>query len=692
MTPWWTIGSTDRMRLARKALVLLGSLPALLLVLPSSVHGQRPDTARADTVFRIEGIRVEARRPVARVGGASAIEVNLDSLRLSASPTLESALRELPTVHVRTNSRGQAEISVRGSESRQVSVLLDGVPLTLTWDARTDVSVLPAGAVRDLSLVRGLSTLLHGPNSLGGVVELAVARGAVPAASSSRFSAGVDQEGSYAADADVSVPFSTDAGRWMIRAGAGYEDSPGFPLPDGVSQPGPGGDDRRLNTDVENVDGFAAVRYAAPSGSWASLTMVGHRAERGIAAELGAQNPRIWRYPEISRGIVSLAGGTGERTTPLGWGSVEATLGYDAGRTEILSFESRAFDTVDGTEIGDARTLTLRLLGEHSLGERGSLASSLTFAEIDHEETVDGERRDFRQELLSLAGETEWRLVDDPARTVGRLVFSVGGAYDRAIHPETGGVEGLGTVEDWGARAGLSALVDDGSTLVHLGVSRRGRFPSLREAFSEALDRFVANPDLGPEKLVAMEAGVTTSLGEGELQLVAFHHDLTDAIRRVTLSDGRRQRVNSDELESTGIELLLSRTFGPVELGGDLTLQSVELTDPGTAISSEPENVPEQKGSVYTAFPVTGGLRARLEGEYTGTQFCQDPDTGADVELDDGVWYNAGLSKRWGTGGALGGRRIETSIDGVNLADTALFDQCGLPRQGRLVRFQVRVF
>jgi len=689
MKPWWTFGSRGR---GTRPLAPVAGASALVLALPLFAHGQQPDTVPTDTVFRIEGIRVETRRPVARVGGASAIEVDLDSLRLSASPTLESALREIPTVHVRTNSRGQAEISVRGSESRQVSILLDGVPLNLTWDARTDVSVLPAGAVRNLSLVRGLSTLLHGPNSLGGVVELDVARGTIPTTSSTRVSSGVDQEGSFGIDADISVPFTSDDGRWFVRAGAGYEDSPGFPLPDGVSQPPPGGDDRRLNTDIENVDGFAAMRYEASGGAWASLTALGHRAERGIAAELGARDPRIWRYPEITRGIVSLAGGTGGRTTPLGTGSVEATFGYDAGRTEILSFESRDFDAVDGTEVGDARTLTLRLLGEHSLGDRGSVASSLTFAEIDHEETVDGERRDFQQELLSLAGETEWRLLDDPGRTVERLVFSAGAAYDRAIQPETGGAEGLGTVEEWGARAGVSTVVNDGSTLLHAGVSRRGRFPSLREAFSEALDRFVPNPDLGPEKLVAMEVGVTTSLGEGELQLVAFRHDLSDAIRRITFADGRRQRVNSDELESTGVELLLTQTFGSIELGGDLTLQSVELTDPGTATSMEPENVPEEKGSVYGILPIAGGARGRLEAEYTGTQFCQDPDTGADVELDDGVWYNARVSKTWRAGGALGGRRIETSFDGVNLADTALFDQCGLPRQGRLLRFQVRVF
>jgi len=245
-------------------------------------------------------------------------------------------------------------------------------------------------------------------------------------------------------------------------------------------------------------------------------------------------------------------------------------------------------------------------------------------------------------------------------------------------------------MEGWGARAGLSATVDGGRTLLHAGVSRRGRFPSLREAYSEALDTFVPNPDLGPENLVAMEAGVTTGFGNGELQVVLFRHDLSDAIRRITFPDGRRQRVNSDELESRGVEVFASRSLGPIRAGGDLRLQAVDLIDPGTAISSEPENVPEQEGRAWAEWVPSAGVRLRGEAEYTGPQFCQDPSTGADVELDGGTWLNALVSKVWSVGGPLD--RVETTLRGSNLTDTALYDQCGLPRPGRALTMQVRLF
>ena len=388
--------------------------------------------------------------------------------------------------------------------------------------------------------------------------------------------------------------------------------------------------------------------------------------------------------------MVAASGGTGFRETPFGRGDLEASVGLDVGRTLIESFASRAYDEIVGAEEGDSRTMTARLLGDHTLGSRGDLSASFTFSRIDHDATVDGTPASYRQHLMSIGAETDWRLHEDPTATIERFNLSFGGAWDRGSTPESGGLPPLGTLDDWGGRVGLSALFNDGATLLHAGVSRRGRFPALREMYSEALNRFIPNPDLRPEHLVAFETGITTRLGNGEVQIVGFHHDLDGAIRRITFSDGRRKRINSDELRSTGLEVLVSQSTGPATWGGDFMLQAVELVDPETSISREPENLPGRSGRAWITVPTLAEVQATAEAEYTGPQFCQDPDTGADVELDGGTWLNATLARVWEIG--RGGRRIETSFSADNLTDTALYDQCGLPRSGRLLRFQLRIF
>jgi hypothetical protein len=140
------------------------------------VGAQVRDTVPADSVlYELEGVSVEAFRPLVTVGGTSGVEARVDSMGLAPSPSLEAVLREMPLLHIRMNSRGEAEVLARGSDSRQVAVLMDGIPLTLNWDARADVSTLPGAAPQEIRFFRGLSTMLHGPNTLGGVVELVTA-------------------------------------------------------------------------------------------------------------------------------------------------------------------------------------------------------------------------------------------------------------------------------------------------------------------------------------------------------------------------------------------------------------------------------------------------------------------------------------------------------------------------------------
>ena len=662
-------------------------VPALVLA-ASPLVGQVRDTTRADTtVFRIGEIRVEFARPVATVGGASAIVVRLDSLGLPAAPSLEEVLRELPTVHVRTNSRGEAEISVRGSESRQVAVLVDGVPLTLGWDARTDVSVVPATAPQEISLVRGLSSILYGPNVLGGIVEMSVGQGtSFPERPSMQASVGLDHVGGIASSVTGSVPIESAAARWLIRAGAGFRDSPGVPLANGVTEPIVRDEGLRLNTDARNVDGFLALRYLHDGGAWFSFSSSGYQAARGIAAELEAESPRLWRYPDISRVIAVASGGTGDRATPLGRGDLEASFGIDIGSTEIESYDSRAYSDVSGYENGDDRTFTLRLLGDHTLGRHADLRAAFTYADINHDSDISGALASYRQRLWSLGSET----VFHPVQT---LRFSVGVALDGGDTPESGSLEPLESLTDWGARAGLTAAFLDGDLLAHGGASRRSRFPALRELYSEALDRFEPNPDLVPEHMVAVEGGITARIGNGELQAVAFRHRLSDAIRRIQLPNGRRQRVNSEQIRSTGMELLLSQTFGSIGFGGDVTLQSVDLVDPGTSESRQPENLPEFFGSVHARAPLFYDVNVLAEARHTGKQFCLDLNTGGDRELEAGTFWNADVTRVWSLGRRRGFfSRLETRVAVDNIADTAIYDQCGLPQPGRLARFQIRLF
>ena len=675
--------------LTRTTLALLTSL-----CLAAGLCAQTPDSTRSDSSSVDLGeIVVRAARPLTTVGGASAVRLHLDSLALPPAPSLELALRQLPLLHVRRNSRGEAELSARGSESRQVAVLVDGIPLTLAWDGRLDASVLPLGAPQRLEYTRGLSSMLYGPNVLGGIVEITVGRSLIqPARPALRLTTGVDDLGGVGGAADAALPFETAAGRWLVRAGMGYSDSPGQPLAGGITEPGLPGTDRRLNTDAHSVDGFATVRFHGNGGGWVALSGSSFEARRGIAAELGVDQARFWRYPHLSRTLVVASAGTGERRGLFGGrGDLEASLGVDLGRTDIDAYTSRRYDALDGFEDGRDRGLTARVLADQSLGHRADLHAALTLSDIRHDERLpDGEAR-YRQRLWSAGLESTWRAIEEGSG-VSSLRFTVGAAYDGEATPETGGREPLGTLGEWGGRIGFTMGLGQGATEIHGGVSRRARFPSLRELYSGALNRFAPNPDLRPENLVAMEAGLTRRFGRSELQVVGFRHQIRDAVVRITLPDHRFMRVNRNQLRSYGVEMLASVPVGPLTVAGDLTVQSVTLTDPDALVANRPENLPEVFGSLRARMSLGLGLIGGGDLVVTGNQYCIDPGTGSDRRLDGGALVNAELSRTFAvrSGGLLSNLEARVAVD--NVGDAARFDQCGLPRPGRLLRFQLRLF
>jgi iron complex outermembrane recepter protein len=660
---------------------------------PPPTTTQSQDSARADAVLRLGELRVHGARAGATVGGTSALEVNRDSMRLSPAPTLEEVLREVPLLHVRRNSRGEAEVLARGSESRQVAVLVDGIPLNMNWDARADVSVIPATAVGELRFTRGLASMLHGPNVLGGVIEMEIAGEHAEPPTSLTLSSGLDHAGGMGATAAFTLPLETGHGSLLLRGGAGYRDTPGLPLPRGVLEPVPASrSGLRLNTDSRSADAFAAARYRGGNGAWLSASTSSSTGERGVAAELDATTPRFWRYPHISRTIAVLSGGTGFHGTPFGGtGDLEFSVGYDVGRTEILAYRDRSYAESTAFDDGDDRTLTLRLLGDHTLGRRGDLRAAFTLADVRHDEALPGGTFRYRQRLWSGGAETVWQL-GGRGGTLRDVRASFGGALDGAANLLTGDKPGTPDIQAWGARAGLSAVLG-GSVGVHAGGSRRGRFPALRESFSGALNRFAPNPELGPEYLTALEAGATAYLGDVHFQAVAFLHRLDDAIVRVALPDGRFMRVNENATRSRGMELLAAWALSPgTTIGGDLAVQSARLVTPSLR-RGRLENQPEVAGSLRARTTLPLGIAAGAQAEFTGRQFCL-ASTGDDVELAAGTRVGGELRRQWALrrSPAAVMRRLEARLGVENAGDAAIYDQCGLPQPGRIASLQFRIF
>ena len=657
------------------------AVATLIVVAGAHAHAQA-DSARRDSArTRLGGVVIQGQRTSTAIGGASVVVLSVDSLRLTPAAPLADMLREMPFVLVRQNSRGEVELSVRGSDSRQAAVLFDGIPITLGWDSRSDPSVFPLSGAGGIALVRGLSSLLQGPNTLGGVIELGVVSDRARSNDETHVAlqAGVDQLGGSGYQVDARRPWVLGGGRFTLRAGAGFRDRRAISLSHRVTDQYTRDGDERTNSDLSERDGYLAARYATPGGAWAGASVSGYSLDRGVMPELHIQAPRFWRYPDQSRVLALVSTGSGRRRTPFGSGDMEFVVGTNASQTEIESFLDASYDSIVGTESGEERTTTVRLLADHSLG-RGELRTAFTLANVRYDERLDGAAATrYAQRLWSSAVE-----VEQPVTGMWRA--SAGWSMDVATTPETGGRESLGRLSEWGGRFGLSTLAF-GSWRMHGSASRRARFPALRELYSGALDRFEPNPTLRPEILTGVEAGATLLSGGMQLQGVVFRHRLEDAVIRITQPDRRLKRINRDEIRSAGIELLAGWQVGPVHLTSDALLQRVRIVDPAVSgAERRPENQPELHVGADAAFPVGTLVDARVSFSHSGAQYCVNPDLGRNQRLAPQQVAGGGVERAWPVASRLWSKLV-ASVSVDNLMDSAVYDQCGLPQAGRTLRF-----
>ena len=459
------------------------------------------------------------------------------------------------------------------------------------------------------------------------------------------------------------------------RMGVGLRQVPGIALGRGLADPG-SEHGRRANSDVESLNGFASLRTASSRGAWVGATVTAYRAERGVAPELHVAEPRRWRYPRQSRALGILSGGTGSRPTAWGRGSVRGSVGYNRGDYLIHNFTSADYDVLDGEERGEEDVTVLRIAADHSLPKRARLDVALTGADVRFLETTDAPRR-YRQRLASAAAE----VLSPVIRT---SQFSGGVVADFADTPESGDKEALGRLGAWGGRFGVTSVHAPSGARFHLSASHRARFAALRELYSGSLGRFVPNPGLRPERLLALETGVTARRGGLEAQAVLFHHNLADAIVRVATDDGRFRRENHHRVRSTGVELLSSWTRDAVTLEADVMIQRARMIDPASG-SAHPEHQPWMQGDAEATVPIALGIRGNAAVRFSGTQYCIHPDEGREVTLKGRARADAGVERSW----SLIGRAwhsFRLLLVAENILDAVLYDQCGLPQPGRTVR------
>jgi iron complex outermembrane receptor protein len=615
------------------------------------------------------------------------VELDTDALVDRQPRSVADALRGLPGVTIRPNSRGESVPRVRGSEERQTQVFLDGAPISVPWDGRINLDLIPAGLIGAITVRKGAVPIEYGTNAVAGVVDMTTRRGGPEG--EGHGVAGVYQLGTYNSQT-MSAVGSFGIGRTDVTLAAGHMSQDALPVADLSRLPYSQDDSgRRTNTQASTGSVFAAIGgELGDAVDWrASVLRFG--GSRGIAPESdrdpAVSAPRYWRYPDIDFTQATI--GVNAKLAPAvnlnitGWQQwFEQTI--DAYRSVDYD-RLRSSEHNDDTTTGGRVTLT-NPAGPVTLRWSGT-AQSTTHVQTDtaFPPGVPGADLTYRQNLFSLGVEA-----DVPVAEGTRFTAGVG--YDMSTNPLTGDKPAQPDTSAPAFSLGLYHRFDEHWGLTLTG-GRRTRFPSARELFGEALGRFLPNPDLRPETVWLADAELTWAANGVSVTLNPFFARTLDGIaQRVVQVGGQslRQRYNVSGATSYGIDAL---AVFPVGESWSFQLAGTALSanaDAGTAPFRRQVQRPAYEASAAVDWAPGGLFDVRAELRFIGDAVDLAPD-GQEAALPAATELNMRLAVpiiRFDGGTRL---MITAAVD--NLTNAFTEPQLGLPMPGRIVRMGIRV-
>lgn len=697
----------------KDALISTFILLCVLSALPATA--QAPVTQHAP-IYTFGEILVTDDTPRVAEEVSAVDVVTAQDIERTNARTVAEAIDLLPGLNLRRGAEGVRLVDIRGLRTRNVLLLLDGVPLNSTFDGLFDPDALSVESIAQIKLTRGGSSLLYGPGGNAGVLEI-ITRGAVDTGDAS-----LRLEGSSSDTTHLRGHASFRRGDLGVVVSGSAYDQDHFELSDDFESTALEDGDERLNSDREDRSAYASLTYDASERTQLGLRVDFRTGERGKppATEdfrVSDFAPRT-RFERVEHDTLSvhaaLSHAVGDftlRPTVYFNGADTVTDGFDdatfSSQAAAGAFREDASTSTVGASLQvalqkssnhlitlaldvreerwDAEGFTLGTAGGGGTGGGGNGGggngggmggggggnggggngggtggggggNTVLSTPIDEDRSSD---------LASIALEAEWT-PDSPFSAVVGLGYTSQGREGTASDDA-----------DWNVLLG-GAYAFDTQTQLTGSVARKVRFPNLRDLF--AADR--GNPDLQAERTLHSELALEHRSGDSTYRAALFRIDADDFIQG-TPGDILR---NTEEARFQGVELEGQHRVGKRLFGSwSYTLLDAENQSPNADVSTI-QGRPEHRVVLTADYALPSGLNLRGEALFVGDNAALSRTRPTrEMALDDYTVLDLIVSK------TLLGDRLRLIGHLSNLLDEDYVESVGFPAPGRTLLFGVEL-
>ncbi|MCG8632267.1 MAG: TonB-dependent receptor [Desulfobacterales bacterium] len=590
----------------------------LLFLAPTAIWGEE---AKSGQVFDLGEVVVKERsETITQVGTVDTVDA--EQIELTNSRTVSEALNTLPGVTLSTGgSKAESSINIRGFGTRYVPIFYDGVPLYVPYDGYVDGSNLTTDNVSRIDVSKGVSSVLYGFNTMGGVINMVSRKPQEKLEGSYRVE--VNEDSAY----NGNVHLGSNQDKFYFTLGGGLTDSNGWHLSDRFDGNANENGGMRENSDLEEWNAAAKFGLTPADGHEYALGFQIIRKEKGIPTTTDTDDrARYRRFTDWDKETYYFIGNTGVNKDL----SFKTRLYLDKYYNVLDAYDDATFTTQDNRSsfhsTYDDYSYGGSLVARTTYIPKNTLSASFHYKMDVHEEQGDYDEAwgKYEQVMYSFG-------IEDDIKITENLAFVIGAAYDiqdpkKAFNGTTDG-ELRDSDSAFSPQAGILYTVLEDMD-IHFSVGQKTRWPTLKELYTDGLDDDVKpNPDLSEEKSTNWELGVKKPLPYyNQAGITLFYSDVEDMIEKVDITDATydEQYQNIDEARFRGIEFQFSSKFLP---DNDLTFHYTYLDaankSPG-ATSENLDNIPEHKVYLSDRYQVNKWLSLFGSIEYNSDRYDTD--------------------------------------------------------------------
>lgn len=498
---------------------------------------------------------------------------NKDTLNRVTSKTMESqnkmdvsrALNMLPGITLTASGpRNESMVSVRGFDLRQVPVYMDGIPVYVPYDGYVDLARFTTFDLAAIDVSKGFSSVLYGPNSLGGAINL------ISRKPSKAFeyngSLGVINSNGYKGNVNI----GSNLGKFYVQGGYSYLDRNSTRMSsDFVPMKNEDGGQRDNSYRKDQKISFK-VGWTPSQKSEYAVGYINQQGEKGNPVYAGSDtrnsllnNPRFWQWPVWNKESYYFISNSNLDDK----NSLKTRIYYDKFKNTLNSFDDNTYSTQTRgyafKSFYDDYTYGGNLEYNTQIIPKNDLKIAVHFKEDIHRENNLGAPVQHFNDNTILVG------IEDVFKVSNKLTVIPGASYNirknkkaEEYNSTTKLISNYADAEAsdaYNLQIGLFYQLNKAQKL-GATVSQKTRFATIKDRYSYRMGTAIPNPDLKPETALNYEINYTANfLKKLTFQTALFYSTLDDAILSVSnVQPGRAQMQNFGEAEYRGVEAQLN--------------------------------------------------------------------------------------------------------------------------------------